>query len=267
MGYITKTVGAVLGFFVALTHSHAQLLVDDFSIEGGLTGTIPDVGGIWTTNPVTTSGQIKVIGGKATVPVTGWELLTSSFPQQSGNTTYAGFTFNYDTMTGSPAVRGPAMVGGVGIMMGDSYYYNPEGPGGFVLLLNDGISNDVSQGLAGLTFRWPVSLNLNTDYRLVLGFTENGNQDQLTLWVNPVGTGSTSVSGLVGSISTGVSGFLLEEHGHAGRYSVDDLYVGSSFAAAAGLAPLPEPSVGLLLVSTLVVLPRLRRIRRKHCEA
>jgi hypothetical protein len=260
MGIIKKTGGAVLVLIASLAPSEAQLLIDDFSVEGGLSGTTPEVGGIWTTT-TGTAGQIKVIDGEATVPVTGWEVVTSSFPLQSNNTTYSGFTFNYWSPTGYPVEPGPTMVGHAGLMLGDSYYF--DGNGDFVLMLDDGMSNNFSGGPSGLTYRWPVSLTANTDYRIVLGFTENGDQDQLTLWVNPVGIGSPSVSGKVGAISSGVSGFQLYENGYQGVYFVDNLYVGSSFSTAAGITPLPEPSVGLLIFSAFVSLPRLRRIRRK----
>lgn len=251
MGHISKFGLVAMVLVLGAARGYGQLLVDDFSVEGSLGGTMPDVGSAWVSD--TGFNQVVVSGGKVNIPPNGGEVVSSTFATQTATTIYAGFTINYQSAGGVIYAQGPAFLttptgsSFAGLALGGGEYI----PGGafqqFAIYVSDGIS--------GNSVYWPVSLNANVDYRVVFALTENGGSDQLRLWVNPVSVGSTSVAGSVGAIGAGVSGFRFIETGYAGRYTADNLYVGTSFNAAAAI---PEPTAGILLLSGLVVFARRR---------
>jgi hypothetical protein len=231
-------------FTLGVSQGSAQLIRDDFSTDGSLTGSVPDIGSAWTTISGTPA-QLQVISGRVRLTSAGDEDVQSTFAAQSGITLFAGFTLNYSvppSSSGSLTLSFRSAEGYIGrIFLGQSTANT------FRIGIDNNLDNPVY---------WPSPLNISTDYRIVLGFTENGSSDRTTLWVSPTAINDPSVSEPTEAVTTAVTGFSFRQGGFSGDLAVDDLYVGTDFSAAT----VPEPSTFLFLVGALGFLS-LRRNR------
>lgn len=196
---------------------------------------------------------VQIASGEAVVTHGGGsrEDVTTTFTDLTTGTVYAGFDFSVDDL-GAP-------YSGT-----DAEYFAHFEAGTFVGRVDIGApasTGDFSVGLATFSgtadVLFPTDLSFDVVYRAVVAYDID--EDQATLWIDPVSEASTSVVGADGTASLTVSGFNLRQSNSSEDESVrvDNLVIATSFDEA---LVIPEPaSVGLFIAGGLLVARRRRR--------
>ena len=169
-----------------LTAASASVLVrDDFSTNGNLVGSTPDVGGAWVAHSGTT-GPITVSQGAITVSSASAEDCNSNFTAVSAGSVYAGMDLNYpapSTTTGTSFTFFTHFMPGTG-----SVYVCRVYPTGHT---NTSYKLAISAGGTEVTTATAETLAYGTTYRLVYSYVIA--TKKCSLWVNPTSEASTSI--------------------------------------------------------------------------
>jgi hypothetical protein len=246
----------LLGLFTSAGRAEI-IAADDFSSDGALVGTTPDVGGIWTAFGAAGVEPIQVTDGAAHVlkaPATR-ESATIDWGTglQAGETVYVGFD-----VTVSPT----------GFVINDSDLFGAmDGPGGLLsnfIWLTTHAQGDFTLGLAlgnSLEMAWSDPLTLGQTYRVVQSYDYDSKLG--SLWIDPTNESSTSIGNSPTTFSSPYEQYSWlqgrERSGNAADIEIENFIVATTFNEAAAV---PEPSSLLLgLAVGLGILTARDRLR------
>ena len=210
---------------------------DDFSTDGNLVGSIPDVGGVWAAHAATGSGPVVVSQGAITVSSAAAEDVNSAFTAVSNGSVYAGMDINYPTPSSTTA----------GIVTYFTHFMPGAGTTSICRVTPTGHTSTIyklaiSAGGTEVTTVTAETLAYGTTYRLVYSYMIATNK--CSLWVNPTSENSTSIlsSGVATSISIDRIAFRQASPTPPWTLSIRNLYVAKTFCdAARTTCPPPNP--------------------------
>eukprot|EP00900_Chrysochromulina_parva_P014535 jgi/Chrpa1/23082/Chrysochromulina_OHIO_Genome00023580-RA len=224
--------------------SDTILVRDDFSTDGNLVGSTPDVGGNWATHSGTT-GQITVSQGAITVSSAAAEDVNSAFtPAVTAGSVYAGMDLNYPTPSSTTAGTGTYFTH---FMPGAGTTYvcrvTPTGHTTTTYKLA------ISAAGAEVTTATAETLAYGTTYRLVYSYIIA--TKKCSLWVNPISEASTSIlTPTTTATSTSIDRIAFRQASATPPWtlSIRNLIVANTFAEVcppppppAAAAPPPPP--------------------------
>ena len=226
--------------FLALIHfvqigKGTTFLQDSFLIDGSLNGQLPLVGSIWTNNSGTL-GQMQVVGGKVEFNGGNSEDIHSLFAWGGSGSLFVGFTLNASVVPNDGAGDYIASFRSSSFFNGRIFYSRPNAapPDTFHIGIATNGTNSVE---------WPADLPIDTDFRVVVRITENGANDNVTLWIDPTNITDPSVATADNSFFNSITGFILRQGGGlTGQVSIDDIIVTDNFtdAAVVNTPPITE---------------------------
>eukprot|EP00900_Chrysochromulina_parva_P015979 jgi/Chrpa1/24382/Chrysochromulina_OHIO_Genome00023675-RA len=213
------------------------LVRDNFSTDGNLVGSMPDVGGNWVTNPNSGSGSIAVSQGAINVSSLLNEDLYSAFTSVvSTGTVYAGMDLNYPT---------PSTTTGTGItyfthfIVSETTYVCRVFPTGHT---STGYKLGISTVANTAEFTTTAETAYGTTYRLVYSFDTV--TDKCSLWVNPTSENSTRIlTAAAATTSYTISAVAFRQAPATPPWtlSIRNLIVATTFAEVCPPAPPPPP--------------------------
>ena len=227
-----------------LAAASADILVrDDFSTNGNLVGSTPDVGGAWvahsgTTGPITVSqGAITVRGENASYA----EDCNSIFTAVSTGSVYARMDLNYpapSTTTGTSVTYFTHFMFGTGTTsFGCRVTPRDHTSTGFKLAIFGGTESATSTTAAELAY--------GTTFRLVFSFDTV--TDKCSLWVDPTSEASPSIlsTGTYTAVAT-VNAIAFRQASATPPWalSIRNLIVATTFSEA-NASPPPPPLASL----------------------
>ena len=233
-------------FFVNVLLAAASatiLLRDDFSTDGNLAGTTPDVGavgGVWSQQSATTTGRIVVSQGAITVSSALTEDLNSAFTAaQTTGTVYAGMDLNYPTpspTTGTTVTYFTMFANGIATTTSFVCRVFPTGQTNTSYKL--GLSTSGSTPDPTTTAEYPYG----TTIRLVYSYNVGATSKTCQLWVNPTSE-TPSLLTTSGSTQSSINRISFRQATAAPPWtlSIRNLIVATTFAEVCPPPP-PPPS-------------------------
>ena len=212
---------------------------DDFSTDGNLVGSTPDVGGVWAAQTDGAgSGPVVVSQGTITVSSALAEDVYSNFTAVvSTGSVYTGMDINYAT---------PSSLTGTYVGAPFTHFNAFTGSGTtFTCLVRPTGHTSTSYKLQ-LGQSTTAELTYGTTYRLVYSF--NTTSDKCSLWVNPTSEASTRImtaNAVAGDPTISAVAFRQTNSTPPWTLSIRNLIVATNFAEAcpppAQLPPPPPP--------------------------
>lgn len=239
---------------VALTAPSARAVIitaDDFSTDGPLVGTTPDVDANWAVHSGGVNKPIQVSGGAARLVQSAgsgqdvninW--LSNFGNTKAGDTIYAGFDLVVNKTDANPFTN----ASGIARMMA-----NGSTPSGSIVSLISHSQGDFTLALGSTTSGpadytgWSAPLSFGETYRVVHSYEYD--TGTWTLWVDPVSEASTSVSRNFLNPGQLLHQYALNQNtGGNSTQAIDNIFVATSFAEALTGTAVPEPSAAVLLL-------------------
>lgn len=232
-------------FFSFSVISHAAILVNDpFDVDGPLPGQNAPVGGMWTGSGT----PLQASAGALLLPaVTGSS--SNLFTRQTQGTIYAGISF---TVTQSPSSGGTFFFSFLNSFKSVARLFIVSNGNSSTYRI--GIENDLDNPVY-----WQTPLSLNTAYHAVVGFSNIGDSDMSSLWINPANQSSTSVQDANEAVATSIDGISFRGASPSSTITraqliVDDVRVSDDFSSV-----IPEPTTICLFGLAASVLAITRR--------
>lgn len=226
--------------------SAAILVQDDFSTDGNLTGSTPDVGGVWTAHSGAGNAVMPVAGGVTTMTLGSGsrEDTNSGFGTVTSGTLYYGFDMTV-TSAGSSYDEYVAHFKDDGSDFTARFHIDPAGAGGDYTV---GISGSSSSPDA----TWATDLSVGETYNIIVGFDFGTGVS--TLWVDATSAASTSITSSADTVPD-LEAFAFRQSSSGGEViTFDNLVVATTFDEV-----VPEPgSLALLGLGGLLIARRRR---------
>ena len=217
---------------------------DDFSTDGNLVGSTPDVGSVWAAHSGAAVGALAVSQGAITVRGISSlyaEDVNSAFtPAVTVGSVYAGMDINYptpSTTNGSTVTYFTHFISS-GTTYACRVYPTGHTSTGYKLAI--GVFSEAATVFS--TYGTAAELAYGTTYRLVYSF--NTLIDKCSLWVNPTSETSTSILTAAAATSiTSISAVAFRQSTAAPPWtlSIRNLIVATTFSEANASPPPPPP--------------------------
>lgn len=221
----------------------------DYDTAGNLTAVSLN---FWQAHSSAGSGPVQV--GSGTVTVSGSKaedvnapLIGAPYTTNSPAVLYATFKVNFSALPAANSTyfahfKDNTTFGFFGRILATT---SNAAPGTYRLVVGN------SSGVTNSTAEFPLDLNLNTSYTVVVKTVVSNAFS--TLWVNPANEGDTHVTDTTLVTNTAsVYAYAFRQSTGEGTLTIDDLKVGSSFSAVTGLASVapapPAPTISSISV-------------------
>lgn len=234
--------------FISSTYA-AVLISDDFSTNGNLNGSSPDMGTVWDDHSGTTN-LIQVINGAAMISNadSGEDVHTQFTATVTTGSVFYSFDLSVATISTFNTVR--------------EYFAHFATPGvtDHIARLSvvDSADGDYTLNISNssaVDTNWDAGLSFDLEYQVVVGYSYDTGES--TLWVNATSINDAGVTTTTSDSSGPLGSFAFRQADSGGneQITVDNLIVTTTFAEV-----IPEPSSVLLSVlsASLLILRRKR---------